>query len=108
MYEQMLSQIDALRKEIHNSWLGEVKKHIKEYMQYSLLDKDPKKNLFVNFHQNLKYALKDTKYMRMIELPVSEEVQAFYDNEDTLWVSPFHGLHVDGLNRICQNYTFIL
>lgn len=89
IYEQMLTQIDNLRKEIHNSWITEVKKHIKEYMQYSLLDRDQKKQLFVNFHQNLKYGLKDIKYMTMQELSITDDIQAFYDSEDKLWVKKF-------------------
>lgn len=82
----MLDHIERLRKDILLYWVQEVKKHIKEGMEFTLLAKDEKGDLSVNFNLNLKNALKDTKYILLMELAVPEDIKQFYEKEERLWV----------------------
>ncbi|XP_023292211.2 dynein beta chain, ciliary [Lucilia cuprina] len=84
LYDQMNEQIEDLRQEILKYWRVEVKKNIKQGMELNLLAK--KDNvLSVNFHTNLKNALKDTKYILMMNFEVPDEVKEFFDKEEKLW-----------------------
>ncbi|KAL9894878.1 dynein beta chain, ciliary [Glossina fuscipes] len=85
IYEEMLDHIERLRKDILLYWILEVKKHIKEGTEFTLLAKDEKGDLSVNFNLNLKNALKDTKYVLLMELPIPDDIKQFYDKEERLW-----------------------
>lgn len=86
IYNQMLHQIDRLRQDILQIWRIEVKKNIKDGMAQPLLVKDADGTLSVNFNQNLKNALKDTKYIMMMGLEVTNDTQEFFNKEEQLWV----------------------
>lgn len=81
----MNQQIEKLRRDILKLWRIEVKKDIKQGMEHNLLFKQDN-ILSVNFTTPLKNALKDTKYILMMNFEIPEDVQEFFDKEERLWV----------------------
>ncbi|XP_073817376.1 dynein beta chain, ciliary-like [Musca autumnalis] len=101
LYEQMIGEIGQLRHSILEYWTMEAKKHISEGMELSLLTKDDEGILTVNFNIHLKNALKDTKYMLLMNCDVQEEIREYFDKEEQFWEARIK------LQRIAEWYNDI-
>lgn len=87
IYNQMLNEIDALKQAILEEWHSTVRDQIAFGMQQTLLKKDDKGELSVNFTQELMDALKDIKVLRIMECEVADELVEFYERNEEFWVN---------------------
>lgn len=86
----MLNEIDALKQAILEEWYSTVRDQIAFGMQQTLLKKDDKGVLSVNFTQELMDALKDIKVLRIMECEVPDELLEFYERSEEFWVNIYH------------------
>ncbi|XP_039947795.1 dynein beta chain, ciliary [Bactrocera tryoni] len=85
IYNQMQNEIDALKQAILEEWYTMVRDQIAFGMQQTLLKKDDKGVLSVNFTQELMDALKDIKVLRIMECEVPDELIEFYERSEEFW-----------------------
>ncbi|XP_030371689.1 dynein beta chain, ciliary [Scaptodrosophila lebanonensis] len=84
-YHQMLQEIDGFTTEILEKWTVECLAGIQESMNLTLLAKDDKGVLSVNFSDTLKAALKDIKVIRLLGCEISPQLLDFFSLEEKLW-----------------------